>query len=123
MALDRLDARHPVRAEIQECMASHEERVCVLRETIVALGGTPTASSGRWGAFAKAFESAATVFGDRAAVAALEDGEDHGLIDYRGELDEPDLDMQSKTIVTWQLLPAQQTTHERIRALKHRMKS
>ena len=122
MALDKLDATSPGRAEMQINMASHQERVSLLRDAIFACGGKPADGSGPWGVFAKAVEGTATVFGDKAAIAALEEGEDHGLRDYKGELDDEDLDMQSKALLTSRLLPAQQATHDRMSALKHRMK-
>ena len=123
MALDKLDATNPMRFEIQSNMQSHQERVTALREAIIQLGGTPSESSGPWGAFAKAVEGTAKVFGDKAALAALEEGEDHGLKDYKRELDDEDLDMSSKTLLTSRLLPAQQATHDRMSALKHSFKS
>jgi uncharacterized protein (TIGR02284 family) len=123
MALDKLDATNPMRFEIQANMQSHQERVTALREAIIQLGGTPSDSSGPWGAFAKAVEGTAKVFGDKAALAALEEGEDHGLKDYKRELDDEDLDMSSKALLTSRLLPAQQATHDRMSALKHTWKS
>lgn len=123
MALDKLDATSPSRAEIQACMASHHERVTALREAIIQLGGKPSESSGPWGVFAKAVEGTAKVFGDKAAIAALEEGEDHGLRDYKDELDDDDLDIQSRALLTSRLLPAQQSTHDRMSALKKQMRS
>jgi uncharacterized protein (TIGR02284 family) len=123
MALDKLDRTSPTRMEIEECMASHQERVSALREAIVQLGGNPSDSSGPWGVFAKAVEGTAKAFGDKAAIAALEEGEDHGLRDYKDELDDDDLDVQSKALLMTRLLPAQQATHDRMSALKKMMKS
>jgi len=123
MALDKLEAMSPARAELEACLASHQDRVMALRESIIALGGSPSDTSGPWGVFAKTVEGAAKAFGEKAAIAALEEGEDHGLKDYRDELDEPDLDAQSRIILTARLLPAQQVTHDRMSALKHRFKS
>ena len=123
MALDKLDATSPSRREIEACMASHQERVSALRDAIVQLGGKPSDSSGPWGVFAKAVEGTAKAFGDKAAISALEEGEDHGLRDYKDELDDDDLDIQSRALLTSRLLPAQQQTHDRISALKHMMKS
>jgi hypothetical protein len=122
MALDKVDAISPTRIEVEQCMASHQERVTALREAIIQLGGTPADSSGPWGVFAKTVEGAAKAFGDKAAIAALEEGEDHGLRDYRDELDDEDLDIQSKSFLTSRLLPAQQATHDRMSALKKTMK-
>jgi uncharacterized protein (TIGR02284 family) len=123
MALEKLDATSASRFEIQSCMQSHQERVQLLREQIIALGGTPADTSGPWGMFAKAVEGTAKVFGEKAAVAALEEGEDHGLKDYRDELDDTDLDINTRSIVTSQLLPAQQVTHGRMSALKKQLRS
>ena len=123
MALDKLEATNPARFEIEACMQSHQQRVQLLREAVIACGGTPSDSSGPWGAFAKAVEGTANVFGDKAAIAALEEGEDHGLRDYKDEIDDTDLDMNTRNIVVGQLLPAQQATHDRMSALKKQMRS
>lgn len=122
MALGKLDAMSPARAELEACLNSHQDRVTALREAITSLDGAPADTSGPWGVFAKAVEGTAKAFGEKAAIAALEEGEDHGLKDYRDELDEPDLDAQSRIILTARLLPAQQATHDRMSALKHRFK-
>jgi uncharacterized protein (TIGR02284 family) len=123
MALDKLDATSPARAEIEACLTSHQERVSALRDAIIQLGGTPAESSGPWGVFAKAVEGTAKAFGDKAAIAALEEGEDHGLKDYKDEIDDNDLDTASRALLMSRLLPAQQATHDRMSALKHRFKS
>jgi hypothetical protein len=59
------------------------------------------------------------VLGDKVAVAALEEGEDHGLKDYKDDLDK--LDPEFKNLVRSRLLPAQQETHSRMSTLKRRM--
>lgn len=123
MALNKLDAASPSRFEVQSCLQSHQERVQLIREQIIALGGKPADSSGPWGVFAKTVEGTAKAFGEKAAVAALEEGEDHGLKDYRDELDDNDLDMTTRSFITTQLLPAQQVTHGRMSALKKQMRS
>lgn len=118
MALDKLDRTSTARDELLANLKSHQDRVMALQDAIVQLGGTPAKSSGPWGSFAKAVEGTAKVLGDKAAVAALEEGEDHGLKDYRGERDE--LTPECQTIIS-RLLPMQQQTHDRLSALKHRM--
>ena len=121
MAIDKLDRNGAARAELEACMASHQSRVMMLRDQIVTLGGQPSGSSGPWGAFAKAVEGTAKVFGEQAAISALEEGEDHGLADYKRELDDEDLDVRARSIVVSQLMPAQQQTHARLAALKKRL--
>ena len=90
----------------------------MLQEAIRALGGEPAESSGPWGTFAKVVEKGAKVLGDKATVAALEEGEDHGLKDYKGDMN--DLDFEARALVMEKLLPQQQQTHDRLSALKKR---
>ena len=116
MALEKLDAGSPARAEVQTCMQSHQQRVTLLTEAIRAVGGEPAEGSGPWGVFAKVVEGGARLMGDKVAVAALEEGEDHGLKDYKKDID--DLDMSARQLVTTKLLPLQQQTHDRMSALK-----
>ncbi|HEU0033885.1 MAG TPA: DUF2383 domain-containing protein [Kofleriaceae bacterium] len=122
MALDKLDANSLARTELQSCLASHQNRVAMLRDAVIACGGTPADSSGPWGVWAKTVEGGARLFGDKAAVAALEEGEDHGLADYKRELDDDDLDVQSRQLLVGQLLPLQQQTHDRLSMLKKQLR-
>jgi hypothetical protein len=119
MALEKLDGISTMRDELLVNLQSHQDRVMALQDAILAVGGTPADGSGPWGAFAKVVEGGAKVLGDKAAIAALESGEDHGLADYKRGLD--DLDGSALTLVTRTLLPQQQLTHDRLSALKHRM--
>ena len=119
MALDKLDKASTARTELLANLTSHEERVAALRDAIRAAGGEPSESSGAWGGFVKAVEGAARALGDKVAIAALEEGEDHGLRDYRSDL--KDLDPQCQSLIANRLLPAQQQTHDRLSALKKRL--
>ncbi|HEY4221873.1 MAG TPA: DUF2383 domain-containing protein [Myxococcota bacterium] len=82
IALEKISAPH-IHAELVRCQNSHRERVNRLTQKVVALGGDAATQSGVWGAFAKLTEGGARLFGMRAALAALEQGEDHGRDDYR----------------------------------------
>ena len=108
------DAPIPKLAENQAC---HSKRVSALRSRVLALGGTPAESSGVWGSLAKLYEGSAKVFGRDAAVAAIEEGEDRGLADYRKSY--PDLDTTSQMLLSQDLLPAQERTHAAARDIKH----
>lgn len=123
MALEKLDPGSTARGELQACMASHQDRVEFLRAAIVAAGGQPSEGSGPWGVFAKTVEGGARLLGDKVAIAALEEGEDHGLKDYRRESNDDDLDAQCRTLLTSRLLPLQQQTHDRMSALKKRFQA
>ena len=119
MALDKVASGSPTRATLEENCRSHEERVRLLREEIVVLGGEPAISSGAWGAFAKLVEGGAKILGDNTAIAALEEGEDHGLKAYK--IDDHELDPKVRELVVSQLLPPQQQTHQRMSTLKKQL--
>src|SRR5712671_6360197 len=74
-ALDKIE-RGPMHAALVECMHSHEGRVRLLTDRIRSIGGDPAKASGPWGAFAKLVEGSAKAFGEKAALSALEEGED-----------------------------------------------
>ena len=115
-AIAKVSDEPSLRTALQESLSSHESRAQLLRERITQLGGKPAEGSGAWGTFAKLVEGGAKAFGDKAAIAALEEGEDHGLKDYREELKK--LDGTARTFVESQLLPAQERTHRVLSAMK-----
>src|SRR5262245_8676029 len=81
-ALEKLQD-FPQRGTLEACEASHRTRVGILTDEVRRRGGEPAQGSGAWGAFAKAVEGTANTFGAKAAIAALEEGEDHGRDDYK----------------------------------------
>jgi len=115
-AIEKLGSS-PTRLQLEDCRRSHEQRVARLREWVARLGGEPARESGSWGAFARLVEGGAKTFGERAAVSALEEGEDHGLKLYRDDLSK--LDPASRQLVETDLLPAQERTHASLSTLKH----
>ena len=114
-ALDKITGG-PVRTNLQECLRSHEERVNLLSQRIRSIGGEPAEGSGAWGAFAKLVEGGAKAFGEKAAISALEEGEDHGRNDYQRDVDKLDLD--SRQLVEHQVLPEQLRTHRVLSDMK-----
>lgn len=70
-------------------------------DEVIRRGGEPATSSGPWGTFAKLVEGGAAAFGDKAALRALEEGEDHGRDDYRRDL--ADLDASARQFVETQV--------------------
>jgi demethoxyubiquinone hydroxylase (CLK1/Coq7/Cat5 family) len=120
IALDKIESTSSARSQLETCRRSHEDRVAILKSAIQAIGGTPSESSGPWGVFAKAVEGGGALLGDKIAVAALEEGEDHGLKDYRGDLNE--LDPEARQLVMSCLLPQQEQTHRTMSSLKKSFK-
>lgn len=106
-----------LRPQLEQCSRIHQESASKLRNRISQLGGKPSEGSGPWGGFAKLVEGGAKLFGTKAALAALEEGEDHGLRLYRDDLDK--LDASTRSFVEGELLAAQQRSHDTMSALKH----
>ncbi|CAM3108362.1 DUF2383 domain-containing protein [Corallococcus sp. ZKHCc1 1396] len=107
------------RTEVEACLHDHEARVESLKERIQKLGGSPAESSGIWGVFAKVVQGGADLLGEKRAIDALEQGEDHGLADYNRDVDK--LHGEARSFVRQQLLPAQKQTHSRLSRLKHNL--
>jgi uncharacterized protein (TIGR02284 family) len=104
------------RGLLEECRRSHQRRAELLAQEIRRRGGEPAQSSGAWGAFAKLVEGGAQVFGENMAIAALEEGEDHGRDDYQRDLS--DLEPAARSFVEQHVLPEQLRTHDAMRVLK-----
>jgi uncharacterized protein (TIGR02284 family) len=99
-------------SQLRVLQESHRRRADMLSQRIGMLGGKPADSSGVWGSFAKLVEGSAKVFGEAAAVSALEEGEDHGHDDYKRDLDK--LSPEQRRFVESQILPEQQRTHDEL---------
>jgi rubrerythrin len=105
--------------DLIENQRSHQKRVELLRTQVVRMGGQPATESGAWGGFAKLIEGGAKLFGEKAAIAALEEGEDHGLKLYRDRGDMEKLDADARDFVTTSLLLEQERTHRIASTIKH----
>ncbi len=65
-------------------------------------------TSGPWGAFASAFTTGASFFGDKAALRALKVGEQHGLNEYQEAMKDSSIDAKLRTVIQNDLLPMQE---------------
>lgn len=115
-ALPAVDNEPRVRADLLECRASHEARAQRIREAVLQAGGEPSSASGAWGLFARALASGARALGWKTVVSTLEEGEDHGLKEYKQAL--PKLDGGLQHLVSNELYPQQVRTHSVLSALK-----
>ena len=107
-AIQRLGESAPT--ELSTCLQSHQQRVEKLTVHIFELGEKPEDCSGVWGTFVKLIESGAALLGKRAVIGSLEEGEDHGLAEYRLQVDE--LSPESRRFAEAELLPEQVRTHD-----------
>jgi len=107
--IEKVENEH-VRSQLLGLQESHRTRALLLKERILGLGGQPEESAGIWGSLAKAVEGGAKMFGAAAAVSVLEEGEDHGLDDYRNDVE--NLSPPERQFVESRLLPEQQKSHD-----------
>lgn len=114
-ALTKLSSS-PHRATLQDCQRSHADRASLLAQEVQRRGGTPAEGSGPWGGLSKLLASGAAAVGEKAAIAVLEEGEDHGRDDYKRDLS--DLDPTAKKWIEERIFPEQLRTHDKMSALK-----
>jgi hypothetical protein len=115
LALDRLEHTEH-RGTLVQCSRSHEERARLLTEAILGRGGDPADSSGAWGTLVRMIERSAAAISEKAAIAALEEGEDHGRDDYLRDIDR--LEPSARQLIEFAILPEQRRTHDTIKAVK-----
>jgi len=78
-------------AELRRIHDDHRTAANEFRQHVHQIGGKPDQGSGAWGAFAKAVEGTATLFGNKAAIKALKEGEEQGIRDYEAALSSSDI--------------------------------
>jgi demethoxyubiquinone hydroxylase (CLK1/Coq7/Cat5 family) len=105
-----------LRRVLWQLQGEHDERVRLLRTKLHELAAEPAEGSGVWGAFAGLVQAGADLLGDATAVAALLEGEEHGLRNYQKCAAEAEPLVQD--LVNTVLLPAQQKSVELCRTLK-----
>ncbi len=106
-----------LRTTLQQAQVSHQRRCSCLEKEIRALGAKPDGSSGVWGEFARLVEGGAQLLGVRSAIAALEEGETHGLRVYQDAVDSNLLSRRVRNFVACDLLQEQRATTNRITQL------
>jgi hypothetical protein len=114
LALQNLEATE-IAGALRQLRDSHNRRVTLIRDRIRSWGAVPSETSGAWGTFARLIQRGADLFGDKAAISALEEGEDHGLRLYLEDLD--DIDLETREFIRHELLPDQRRTHDLCRSL------
>lgn len=115
--IEKIEAAH-LKQQLAMLKTSHVGRVSKLTGRVAELGGKAETTSGAWGTFAKLVEGGAAVFGDAAAISALEEGEDHGKKTY-ADLD--GLSPTTRQFVQTELVPEQRRTHDALSAIKKGM--
>ncbi len=116
IAIGRLEPASAARSTLQTCRDSHQRRVELMAKEVLSFGGQPSEKSGPWGAFAKTVESGAAAFGEKLAIAALEEGEDKGLRDYREAI--ASCEGPTRDLIVRDVMPLHEQTHRKMSQLK-----
>lgn len=96
-------------SRLKAIRSDHLESVAVLRMLIKLREGDPDTDSGVWGSFAKAFEGAAALLGIAPALAALKQGEEHGVKEYQEAVNDDAMPAEVVAILESNLLPRLQS--------------
>ena len=104
-------------AQLSQMLRDHEETAARIRGVIQQLGGTPSDDSGAWGTWSKTVMGTAKLFGDKAALKALKEGEENGIKDYESVLRDPNVPAQVKDTFTSALSKEQQHVQQLDRLL------
>ena len=100
-ALEKQREHYGQKPEFQQLdgvLRDHEEAVERWRAIVPQLGGTPAADSGAWGTWSKTVMGTAKLFGDKAALKALKEGEESGLKEYRAFADDESAPREVKSL-------------------------
>jgi CBS domain-containing protein len=103
-ALEKVGAG-PAGPDLMRIEAEHEEAARLLQKRMRDMGRTPPDKPGLWGAFAEAVQGAAKLFGAKAAIKALKEGEEHGIHDYEDALEDERVPAEVKELISTTLLP------------------
>ncbi|RYD65413.1 MAG: DUF2383 domain-containing protein [Verrucomicrobiaceae bacterium] len=93
------------RSALRAIQNDHQNSAARLREHLVDMEAEPATESGAWGTFAKAVEGTAKMLGESPALAALKQGEEHGIDEYEEALRNEGVMDEIKTVIRQQLLP------------------
>lgn len=103
-ALEKFDSETE-RSALRSIQNDHQNSASRLRDHIIEMGAEPAAESGAWGTFAKAVEGTAKMLGESPALAALKQGEEHGIDEYEEALRNTGVMDEIKTVIRHELLP------------------
>lgn len=93
---------------LNQIRSEHRLAVASLKEEARKLGEEVDIKGGAWGAFSKAVMGSAKIFGNKAALKALKEGEEHGKNDYEKALNKTELPYTTRELIRDRFLPEQE---------------
>jgi hypothetical protein len=85
--------------ELSAILDDHQRAASRIEAAIRQQGGQPVHGSGAWGTWSKIILGTAQLFGDKAALKALKEGEESGLKEYEEVLGDTDIPQDQKTLI------------------------
>ena len=98
--------------QLSSILRDHQQAAVQLRTEIQRVGGTPVDDPGAWGTWSKIVMATAKLFGDKAALKALKEGEESGLKDCEDMLQGGTVPSEVQPLIA--NLAAQQQAHIRV---------
>lgn len=98
--------------QLSSILRDHQQAAVQLRTEIQRVGGTPVDDPGAWGTWSKIVMATAKLFGDKAALKALKEGEESGLKDCEDMLQGGTVPSEVQLLIA--NLAAQQQAHIRV---------
>lgn len=114
--MEKLDGEAE-KTRLREFLADHKMAREYWEQQIQAKGETPVKDSGPWGTFAEAFVGSSKLFGNTAALKAIEEGEEHGLKEYREFIEDDNSTEAQREYVRKVLIPNQERHITSIQAM------
>lgn len=86
--------------ELSAILDDHQRAASRIEAAIRQKGGEPAHGSGAWGAWSKVVMGTAQLFGDKAALKALKEGEESGLKEYEDALGDTGMPQDQKSLIS-----------------------
>lgn len=94
--------------KLTSILRNHEKAVAVLKKYSSSDVLEDTKTAGAWGTFVEGYTGSAKIFGDKTAMRALRQGEEHGLDEYQEALNDKNISAELKQVIRSDLLPKQE---------------
>lgn len=86
--------------ELSAILDDHQRAASRIKVAIEQKGGEPVLTSGAWGTWSKIVMGTAQLFGDKAALKALKEGEESGLEEYESVLSDTAISQDVKALAS-----------------------
>ena len=93
-------------ADLQKIRDEHSKAVRELRDHVIQFGGRPAEPTGPWGTFTSAVTATAKAVGPATVLAALRQGEEHGISEYTSALENEHIRPECQRTIRADLLTA-----------------